>query len=107
MCKINKNLEEQIAELHNEKDVWKKAMINYEFLAVDKEMKFQKTRLELENTRKSLKMLNSDTVKLDHNLSIGKSSGDHHDLSYKGESSSSRTMFFRGTSIHEPSPESS
>ncbi|GMN44882.1 hypothetical protein TIFTF001_014081 [Ficus carica] len=59
--------------------------------------KLQETKLHLENTQKSLRMLNSDTAKLDHIRSIGKSSRDHHGLGYTGESSSSKTVFVRGT----------
>ncbi|GMN44885.1 hypothetical protein TIFTF001_014087 [Ficus carica] len=98
VCKINKSLDLE------EKDVLKRAVINYEFLVAEKERKLQETRLELENTQKSLKMLNSGMAKLDHILSIGKSSGDHHGLGYMGESSSSKTMFVKGTSIPETSP---
>ncbi|GMN21398.1 hypothetical protein TIFTF001_047272 [Ficus carica] len=80
VCKINKSLEIRVAELHKKKDVLKKkkdvlkkVVINYEFIATKKERKLQETRLELENTQKSLKMLNSGMAKLDHILSIGKS----------------------------------
>ena len=85
MYKINNNLKDRLAGLHKDKDVLKKAMINYEFLAAEKERKLQETRLKLENTQKSFKMLNSGTGKLDHILSIGKLSGDHHGLGYTGE----------------------
>ncbi|GMN59829.1 hypothetical protein TIFTF001_028927 [Ficus carica] len=88
------------------KDILKRAMINYEFLAAEKEMKLQETKLQLENTQKSLKMLNFGIAKLDHILSIGKSSRDHHGLGYTGDSSSSKIVFVRGTSIHELNPQS-
>ncbi|GMN61270.1 hypothetical protein TIFTF001_030366 [Ficus carica] len=60
--KINNYLEDWVAELHKEKDVLKKAMINCEFLAAEKEMKLQEILLKLENTQKSFKMLNSGTA---------------------------------------------
>ncbi|GMN45039.1 hypothetical protein TIFTF001_014229 [Ficus carica] len=103
VCKINKSLEIHIDELRKENDVLKRAVINYEFLATEKERKLQETRLELENTQKSLKMLNFGTTKLDHILYVRKSSGDHHGLRYMSESSSSKTVFVKGTSIPEPS----
>ena len=106
VCQINKSLEIHVAKLYKDKDVLKKAVINYKFLAIEKERKFQEIRLELENTQKSLKMLNSSTAKLDHILSIGKLNGDHCGLGYTGESSSSKTVIVKDTSIHEPSPQS-
>ncbi|GMN47305.1 hypothetical protein TIFTF001_016482 [Ficus carica] len=74
VCKINKTLEIHVDELCKEKDVLKRAVINYEFLTAEKERKLQETIHELENMQKSLKMLNSGTANLDHILSIGKAS---------------------------------
>ncbi|GMN44981.1 hypothetical protein TIFTF001_014175 [Ficus carica] len=39
VCRINKSLEIRVVELHKEKDVVKKAVINYKFLATEKERK--------------------------------------------------------------------
>ncbi|GMN64590.1 hypothetical protein TIFTF001_033653 [Ficus carica] len=105
VCKINKSLEIHVVELYKEKDVLKKVVINYKFLAIGKERKFQEIRLQLENMQNSLKMLNSGKAKLEHILSIGKSSGDYHGLGYTGESSSSKTVIVKDSSIHEPSPQ--
>ena len=48
---------------------------------------------ELERTQKSLKLLNNGLSKLDHLITIGKSFGDHSGIGYKGETSSSKTVF--------------
>ena len=41
VCKKNKVLKKKIVELNKEKDVMKRAAINYEFFALDKERKIQ------------------------------------------------------------------
>ena len=71
VCKTNKALKEKVAELTKEKEVLKRAAINYEFLASDRERKIQQISNELINTQKRLKMLNLGTTKLDHILSMG------------------------------------
>ena len=50
VCKINKALKERVAELTKEKEVLKRATINYEFLASDRERKIQQVSSELINT---------------------------------------------------------
>lgn len=59
----------QVAILKKERDELKKAATNYEILDTKHQRKFVETRLELEQTQKNLKMLNSGAVKLDHQLS--------------------------------------
>ncbi|GMN68635.1 hypothetical protein TIFTF001_037686 [Ficus carica] len=100
----DEEIQEAYKEMYN--NLIQKAVINCEFLAAEKEKKLQETRLELENMQKSLKMLNSSTSKLDHILSIEKSSSDHCRPGYIGETSSSKTVVAKGTSIHKPSPQS-
>ena len=65
VCKTNKALKEKVAELTKKKEVLKRAAINYEFMASDRESKIQQISTELINTQKNLKMLNSGTTKLD------------------------------------------
>ena len=50
ICKTNKSLKERIVELIKENDVMKKATINYEFLASERERKIQQISNELINT---------------------------------------------------------
>ncbi|EXB26569.1 hypothetical protein L484_012563 [Morus notabilis] len=102
VVKMNKSLRKQVDELIKEKDVLNRTAVNYEFRAVEKEKKLQKTRAELEHTQKSLKMMNFDTTKLDHILSIGKASGDRYGLGYIGESSMSKTVFVKKMSAPKP-----
>ena len=46
-------------------------------------------------------MLNSGSAKLDHILSLGKLSGDHHGVGYTGECSTSKIVFVKGLSTPE------
>ena len=50
VCKKNKALKENVAELAKEKEVFKRAEINYEFLASYRERKIQQISTELINT---------------------------------------------------------
>jgi len=50
VCEMNKSLREQVDELVKEKDVLKRAIVNYEFQATENEKKLQDTRAELEST---------------------------------------------------------
>ena len=52
---------------------------------------------ELERLKKTVKMLNSGTTKLDHILTIGKSSGDYAGLGYGGQSSGTKNMFVKAS----------
>lgn len=92
----------RVDELVKEKDVLKKATINFELLITEKEKKLQESRAKLENTQKNLKMLNSGTNKLDHILSLGKSSDDRHGLRYAGESTTSKIVFVKESPTPEP-----
>ena len=49
--------------------------------------------IKLERTQKSLRLLNNGSSKLGHLITTGKSFGDHGGIRYKGESSSSKTVF--------------
>nr|GMN69126.1 hypothetical protein TIFTF001_038173 [Ficus carica]GMN69142.1 hypothetical protein TIFTF001_038189 [Ficus carica] len=100
LCKLNKKLEDQVANLIEERYIFKRAMINYEFQATEKTKALQETRFQPEETQKTLKMLNLSSAKLDHILSIEKSFCDHHGLGYTGEASSSKTVFIKASSPH-------
>ena len=80
VCKTNKALKERVVKLTKEKEVLKRATINYELLASDRERKIQQINSELINTQKNLKMLNFGTTKLDQILTMGQSS--KHGLGY-------------------------
>ena len=63
--------ERKIQEISSE---LKRATINYEFFASERERKIQEINKELISTQKNLKMSNSSTTKLDHILTMGQSS---------------------------------
>ncbi|GMN53948.1 hypothetical protein TIFTF001_023078 [Ficus carica] len=104
LCKLNKKLEVRVTELVNEKDSLKKAGANYEIRVTGKDNKLQETRTQLEETQKSLKILNSGTAKLDHILSFRKPNHDHYGLGYIGKASTSKTVFVKESSPPNPRP---
>ena len=57
---------------------------------------------ELEHMKKTVKMLNSGSSKLDQILTVGKVAGDHMGLGYKGESSSTKTIFVPAAKVEKP-----
>ena len=64
-----------------------------ELLLVEKSENLKSITIKLERTQKSLRLLNNGSSKLDHLIITGKSLGDHGGIGYKGESSSSKTVF--------------
>ena len=52
--------------------------------------------------KKTVKMLNSGSSKLDQILTVGKVAGDHMGLGYKGESSSTKTIFVPAAKVEKP-----
>lgn len=62
-------------------------LINLEFLVAENERKLSQVKLDLENTHKYLKMLNSGTTQLNQILTFEKPGGKRHGLGYdKGDS---------------------
>lgn len=103
MCKLNKSLEKRVGELVREKEVLTRAAANYEARVAENE-KLQELKAELEHTKRTLKTMNSSTSKLEHILSMGKTSGDHCGLDYTGECFTSKTVFVKETTPLEPQP---
>ena len=102
VCKLNKALEDRVNELLREKEEMKRAMINLELQIDEKEKKQVELKAELVHTQKTLKMMSSGTSKLEHILSMGKASGDHHGLRYTTECSMSKIVFVKGHAASEP-----
>lgn len=100
MCKLNKSLEDRVGELLREKEVLKRTAINFEFQVAEKE-KLQELKAEIEHTQKTIKTMNSNSSKLDHILSMGKASSDHHGLGYTREFSTFKTVFVKETAPQE------
>ena len=104
LCKLNKKLEVRVTEVVNEKDSLKKAVANYEIRLTKKDNNLQETRTQLEETQKSLKILNSRTAKLDHIFSFRKPYHDHYGLGYIGKASTSKIVFVKESSPPNPRP---
>ena len=66
-----------------------------EVLLAEKVENLRSVTIELEKTQKTLRFLNNSTSKLDHLITTGKSFDDHSGVGYKGESSSSKTIFVK------------
>ncbi|KAG7579060.1 Zinc finger CCHC-type [Arabidopsis thaliana x Arabidopsis arenosa] len=62
----------------------------------EKEEKLKQVNHELEETKKGVKMLNNGTSKLDHILTMGRVGHQPQGLGYKGNDSSSKTVFVSG-----------
>lgn len=73
----------QISNLLDNKAKLKSDIIHYKCLLIDKDNILVIVTIELKNTKNSLKMMNCRTQKLDHVMSIDKSSSDHHGLGYQ------------------------
>ncbi|PON99959.1 hypothetical protein TorRG33x02_043770, partial [Trema orientale] len=93
----NRSLEGRISALIQYKENSEIKVQKLETLLTEKEAKLKEVSVELERTQKSLKMLNSGTDKLNHILSVGKSSSDHKGLRFEGEHSNSKTVFVKSS----------
>ncbi|PON99332.1 hypothetical protein TorRG33x02_048750 [Trema orientale] len=93
----NRSLEGRNSALIQDKENSENKVQKLEALLAEKEAKLKEVSAELERTQKSLKMLNSGTSKLDHILSVGKTSSDHKGLGFKGEHSNSKTVFVKNS----------
>ena len=84
------------SEIHVLRDLNEKAkgkISELETLLAEKSETLKTVTSEQERTQKSLRLLNNGSSKLDHWITTGKSFGDHSGSSYKGESSSYKTIF--------------
>ena len=96
---VNVTLMTQVSNLLNDKAKHESEIIHYKSLLANKDNQLLAVITEFENTKKSLKMMNSGTKKLDHILSLGKSSSDHHGLGYQhGKDSNSQGVFVKASS---------
>ena len=67
----NITLMTQVSSLLDDKSKLKSEVIHYKSLLIDKDKRLLAVTTKLENTKKSLKMMNSRTQKLDHILLLG------------------------------------
>ncbi|XP_024019817.1 uncharacterized protein LOC112091153 [Morus notabilis] len=100
VVKLNKSLEKKLADAVQENESLKmkhefEIAEMHEFEIAEMRKRLQEANAELERTQKTLKMMNTGTAKLDHILSMGKSSHDHFGLGYSGECQSSNSVFVK------------
>ena len=86
---MNKTLEDGIGELLKENKVMKNALTDFEFQVENK-------------LKKTLKIMHSDTFKLQHVLIMGKPYGNHQGLRYERECSSYKIVFVKEYKIEKP-----
>ncbi|KAH9743540.1 hypothetical protein KPL70_003341 [Citrus sinensis] len=95
----NVTLMTQVSNLLDDKAKLESEVIHYKSLLTDKDNQLLAVTTELDNTKKSLKMMSSGTQKLDHILSLDKSSSDHHGLGYQhSKDSNSQGVFVKASS---------
>ena len=86
-------------ELADKNEELKSALVNCKNLVKEKDEKVYKIRVELENTKKNIRMLNSGTKKLDYILNMGQSMCNQNGLGYVGITNTiatiSKTVFVK------------
>ena len=93
VCATNRALNGKIQELHDMKAKTEGKVSQLEALLVEKDENLKSITIELEKTKKILRLLNNGTSKLDHLITTSKSFGDHSGVGYKGESFGTKTVF--------------
>ena len=73
----------QVSNILDDKAKLENKVIHCKSLLTNKDNQLLAVTTELENIKKSLKMMNSGTQKLNHILSIGKCSSHDHGLKYQ------------------------
>ena len=73
VCNVNKSLKDKIVKINDENAYLKSALANLKNLVNEKDEKIQEITVDLEGTKKNLKMLNSRKTKLDQILNLGQS----------------------------------
>ena len=79
--------------LHDLDEKAKGKISELETLLAEKAETLKTVTSELERTQKSLRLLNNGSSKFDHLITTSKSFDDHSGIGYKGETSSSKTVF--------------
>ena len=101
----NVTLMSQVSNLLDDKAKLESEVIHYKSLLADKDNQLLAVTKKLKNTKKSLKMMNFRTQKLDHILLIGKYSSDHHGLGYQdGKDLNSEGMFVKASQVTTSPP---
>ena len=101
VCASNRALNGEIHVLRNLNEQVECNISELEVLLAEKTETLKTVTIELERTQKSLRLLNNGSSKLDHLITTGKSFGDHGGIGYKGESSSSKTVFINSSLLDD------
>ena len=102
VVKINERLRKEHAQLNIKKnDQLKRIMLLEGDLAKRKKIQGELSG-ELEHMKKQVRMRKSGSSKLDQILASGKATRDHVGLGYKGEASSSKTLFVPASKLKKP-----
>lgn len=86
---LNESLEVYVSNLAIDKDKFQKDVMHLKFLFSKNKNKLKKITTESRITHKSVKMMNTGTKQLNHILTLGNSSADHHILGYQERYNSS------------------
>ena len=95
VCATNRALNNEIQELRNLKAKVEGKVVQLETSLAEKDKKLKSIAIELERTKKMLRLLNNSTNRLDHLIIVGNSFDDHSGVRYKDESSSTKTILVK------------
>ena len=94
-CATNRALNDEIQKIRDLKVKAEGNVLQLEALFAEKDENLKSVAIELERTQKILRLLITDTSKLDHLITSGKSFGDHSGVGSKGESFGTKTVFVK------------
>ena len=98
---VNKSLKNKISKLANENKELEGVVFNLKSLVKEKDEKVQELLVELDSTKKNLRMLNFGTTKLDQILNMRQSISNRNGLGYTTVANSvattSKTMFVKAS----------
>ena len=95
VCASNRAINGEIQVLRDLNEKIKGKISQLEVMITEKEKSLKSVAIELERTKKRLRLLNNGSNKLDHLITTGKPFGDDSGIEYKGDSSSSRIVFVK------------
>ena len=97
VTKAYERLTGQIVQSNIEKNNLQKTISDLEVKLKESETSVTTLTAELESMKKSVKMLNSGSSKLDEILTVGRSDKTHFGLGYTGKSTDGTTVFVKGS----------
>ena len=97
LTKICEKMSDQIKQSNIEKNNLQKINLDLESKLKESQDSVATLKGELEKLKKSVKMLNSGSSKLDEILAAGRTEKEHFGLGYTGQTGSSQTVFVKGS----------